>query len=119
MRSMSRLAAARGWPAWSPFLAMLEQERLRRFRAHRRLARRPFIVVQIHVGVVFDVAAKRAVEVPEPVGAVFVPPGAPKRLIAGFDEARACEHQLGRPTHVEREMFAALHERWRLDEEQR
>ena len=50
---------------------------------------------------------------------ILVPSGAPKRLIAGFDEARAREHQLGRPAHVEREMFAALHERRRLDEEQR
>src|SRR6185312_1774040 len=73
----------------------------------------------IHVGVIFDMAAERTVEIPEPVRTEFVPPGSPKRLIACLDEARSGEHEFGRAAKVEGKMLAALHVRRRLDEEER
>src|SRR5690606_9244117 len=54
--------AARG-----PLLDVLEQEHLRRLRLDVGVARFPFVVVQVHVGVVLDMGAERRVEVPEPV----------------------------------------------------
>src|SRR5581483_2805947 len=74
---------------------------------------------QVHVGVVLDMAAERAVEVPEPVRAEAVAPGAPERLVSLLDETRAGLQDFGRPAHMEREVLAALHERRRLDHEQR
>ena len=114
-----RAFAPGGGPPGRPPLAELEQERLCGLRAHRRFARGPFVIVLVHVGVVFDVAAERTVEVPEPVRAELVPPRPPEGLIAGLDEARPGQHQLRRPPHVEGEVLAALHVDRRLDEEER
>ena len=66
-----------------PLLALTGTGRSASVGADRRLlARRPGLVVQVHVGVVLDMAAQRAVEVPEPVRAEAVAPGPPEALVA-------------------------------------
>src|SRR5579872_6713450 len=68
--------------ARNPLVARVEQEDLGGVGCHRHGARHPRVVVQIHIGVVLEVTAERAVEVPEPVGAEHVPARSPESAIA-------------------------------------
>ncbi|MNY14701.1 hypothetical protein D3C86_1478870 [compost metagenome] len=72
----------------------------------------------VHVGVVFDVATQRTVEVPEPVGAKEVTTRAPETGPALLLEPRAGQQHFGAAAHVKGEVFAALHVRRGLDHEQ-
>ena len=64
--------------AGHPFFAVFEQEILRIVGADVDLPSDPGVIVLVHVGVILDVAAQRAVEVPEPVRTQLVPTGAQK-----------------------------------------
>src|SRR5277367_3343298 len=86
-------------------LCVFEEKRLRGLRTDQRFARRPFVIVLVHVRVIFDLAAKGAVEIPEPVRAELMATGAPGGLEASPDKAGSRQHQLGRPAHMEGHMF--------------
>ena len=51
-----------------PFIAPREKKKLRSIRTRRSCTGNPCIVMQVHVGIVFNVAAQRTVEVPKPIG---------------------------------------------------
>ncbi|MCY1364561.1 hypothetical protein D9M69_513700 [compost metagenome] len=72
----------------------------------------------VHVGVVFDVAAQRAVEVPEPVGAKEVTARSPEAGPALLFEAAPGQQHFRAAAHVKGEVLATLQVRWRLDHEQ-
>src|SRR5882672_8029933 len=108
-----------GRSAGRPLGALLKQEQLRRIGVDRHFTRHPGAVVQVHVRIVFHMAAQRTVEIPEPVRTELVPSGAPKRLVTLVHETIPGLHQLGGPRQVEGEMFAALHDGRSLDEKQR
>src|SRR5690348_2970447 len=104
--------------ARKPLLPAREQKQLRCIGGGRQLARPPGIIVQIHVGVVLDMTAEWAVEIPEPVGTKQVPTRPPECLITLRFEAGTGQQYLGPAPHVEGEVLDAFHERRSLDEEQ-
>ncbi len=74
--------------------------------------------MQIHVGVVLHVGPDRAIEVPEPVRSKDMAAWPPESLVPFIGESSPGLHQFGWAAHVKREVFTALHERWRLDTEE-
>ncbi len=79
-----------------PLFSSTEQEQLRGIGTCRDFARDPAVVVLIHVGVIFNMTAERAVEVPEPVGPEQVPPRTPECRVKLVRKLRIKPHSVER-----------------------